>query len=643
MTRYTTQGTGLDIKSKSFFERSWFKGILFTWVLFGTCLTMSDGLLTPAVSVVSAVEGIAVAAPAVGEGNKIVGISIAILAILFAIQPFGTKRVGMLFSPVIVVWNVLLLVGGIYNVAQHPGIFRAVDPSRAVMLFVRTGNFDLLSGVILAITGVEALFANLGQFSKGSIRLGFIGAVYPCIFFAYLGQGARLINDTETVIQNVFFQSIPGPVSGGFWWFTWVFAILAAVIASQAIITAVFSLIQQLVSLKAMPPIKIVHTSDTKRGQVYVPAVNLLMFIGTVALVGGFGTDAGLTAAYGFAVSGVLFVTTVTLALAMVRLKHLPVLVAVVYFLFSGFIDCLFFGSSIKKVPHGAWVPLGLAVLLALAFIFFHWARGLEEQFDASHRVRLRDVIRAPVSDAKQHNDEDEDLVTGSASVSAGGVGAGPIELSRTGATPPTYTRSLELADGSASLARLPLFALFHTTTSGGLNGAPHAFASFIRSYPALPQVIVFFSVQVLNVPHTASEDERYLVSRVRSFDGLYLVTLRLGYRDPVDLSAVAGPIRERIVHLEALDVGEGEVVESEALRAKIDAIDRAISTVTHIVPRHHVKARDDGTRPAAWGWCRRVLIESVYRRLKVNFDEWDQFQFGPEEEVLRVGVAAAL
>jgi KUP system potassium uptake protein len=141
------------------------------------------------------------------------------------------------------------------------------------------------------------MFANLGQFSKGSIRLGFCAAVYPCIVFAYLGQGARLINDTETVIQNCFFQSIPGPVSGGFWWFTWVFAILAAIIASQAIITAVFSLIQQLVALKAMPPVKIVHTSDDYQGQVYVPTVNLIMFAGTVGLVGGFGTDAGLTAA----------------------------------------------------------------------------------------------------------------------------------------------------------------------------------------------------------------------------------------------------------------------------------------------------------------------------------------------------------
>jgi KUP system potassium uptake protein len=134
MTRYTTQGDGLDATSQGFFERKWFKSVLFTWVLFGTCLTMSDGLFTPAVSVVSAIQGIAVAAPSVGEGNKIVGISIAVLALLFAIQPFGTKKIGTLFSPVIVMWNLLLLVGGIYNVTQHPGIFRAIDPSRAVMV-----------------------------------------------------------------------------------------------------------------------------------------------------------------------------------------------------------------------------------------------------------------------------------------------------------------------------------------------------------------------------------------------------------------------------------------------------------------------------------------------------------------------------
>jgi KUP system potassium uptake protein len=324
----------------------------------------------------------------------------------------------------------------------------------------------------------------------------------------------------------------------------------------------------------------------------------------------------------------------------MVRLKHLPVVVAVGYFLLSAFIDCLFFGSSIKKVPHGAFVPLAMAVILGCIFLFFHWARGLEDEFDAAHRHRLRDVIRAPLSDNKRHDEEDDELAT--ASSSAGGMGA--IEWTRTGgqSTPPTYTRSLELADGSASLARLPVFAFFHTTTSGGLNGAPHAFASFVRSYPSLPQVIIFLNVLFVNVPHAASEDERYLVSRVRSFDGLYLVTLRLGYRDPIDLTRVAGPIRERIVQLEAMDVAPGEVVESEALQVKIAAIDRAIGTVTHIVPHLHVQARDDGTRGVG-RWVRKALIETVYRRLKVNFDEWDQFRFGSEEEVLRVGVAAAL
>lgn len=343
---------------------------------------------------------------------------------------------------------------------------------------------------------------------------------------------------------------------------------------------------------------------------------------------------------YGFAVSGVLLVTTTIIAFAMIRLKHLPVVVAIGYFILSAFVDCLFFGASAKKVPRGAYVPLAMAVILVTIFLFFHWAKGLEDQFDASHRHHLRDIIRAPAADAKRHDQEDDQMAAESSS--AGGIA--PVELTRTGggSTPPTYTRSLELADGSASLARLPLFAFFHTTTSGGLNGAPHAFASFVRSYPSLPQVIIFLCVQVVNVPHTASEDERYLVSRVRSFEGLYLVTLRLGYRDPIDLSRIAGPIRERIVQLEAMDVQPGEVVESEALQEKVAAIDRAIGTVTHVVPNLHVVARDDGERGVG-RWVRRVLLETVYRRLKVNFDEFDQFVFGSEEEVLRVGVVGAL
>ncbi|GAA5909585.1 hypothetical protein JCM6882_003462 [Rhodosporidiobolus microsporus] len=288
LTGYTNGAPSTAPKSTSLLHRRAPKFFLFVLVLLGVSLTIADGMLTPAVSVVSAVGGIAFAAPRVSNSDSIVGISCAILVVLFVGQAMGTKRIANLFSPIVAIWLALNAVGGAINIAQHPAIFRAFDPSRAVVLFVGAGNYDLLNGVILAITGVEALFAN-----KNSIRLAFVGYAAPYLILQYLGQGAKLITGGEEILPNVFFHSVPGGVGSPFWWIRWIFAVLAAVIASQALITATFSLVQQLTSLDVLPPLRIIHTDDAKRGRIYVPIVNFLLFVGTIGLTCGFGTDAG--------------------------------------------------------------------------------------------------------------------------------------------------------------------------------------------------------------------------------------------------------------------------------------------------------------------------------------------------------------
>ncbi|GAA5820377.1 hypothetical protein JCM3770_000814 [Rhodotorula araucariae] len=625
----------------SFLHRRVVKTCLFTITLFGVALTIADGILTPAVSVTSAVVGLSYAAPKVG--NSVVAISCAILALLFLVQPFGTKRLGILFSPIVCVWLAVNAVTGAVNVAHHPSIFRAFDPSRAVMLFVRTGNFDLLAGVILCITGVEALFANLGQFSKGSIRLAFCCFAAPCLILQYLGQGARLIEGGDEVLQNVFFNSIPGGVGSGAWWFTWLFAVLAAVIASQAMITASFSLVQQLTQLHVMPPVRVVHTDSSSRGRIYVPMVNFLLFLGTIGLTCGFGTEVGLTNAYGFAVSGVMLITTLTLALAMVQLKGLPVVVALVYFVISAFIDCLFFGASLKKVPHGAWFPLSLAAVLLVLLVGWAWARGLEETFDRLHRYRLSEVMRPKVDlDADDRDGEaknrrqtpaqEEDIaIVGGRRDEWGG-----LELRQRQRNPPTY----EATEGGASLARLPVFALFHNHSSSSADGAPHAFSAFIRSYPALPQVIVFLTVRVVGVPHVAFED-RFLVDRLRQYEGLYIATISFGYRDVLDLSDVVPPLRDRIVALETRAARDAEELEQTVHR-----INAAVQgAVTHILPHFHISAHRSasGPHPRLARLLRTFLLEEVYRRVAVNFDPYEQFRFASESDVLRMGVAAVL
>ncbi|KAL8280080.1 hypothetical protein RQP46_007410 [Phenoliferia psychrophenolica] len=592
-------------KSKSVLERPLVKGFLYVWVLFATCLTISDGLLTPAVSVVSAVEGLAVGAPKVG--NSIVGISCAILVVLFIFQFLGTRRVGFTFSPIVAIWLLTLAVSGIINITHFPGVFRAFDPSRGIMLFVRTGDYGLLGGVLLAITGVEAMFANLGQFSKASIRLGFSAFAYPCLILAYLGQGARLITDGDVVIAQVFFNSIPGPVSGGFWWFTWIISVLAAVIASQAMISATFSLVQQLTGLHAMPAFSVIHTDDSNKGQVFAPAINILICIGTIGVTAGFGTDIALTNAYGFAVSGVLFITTSMLAISMVRLKHLPVIASLAFFVFFGFLDGLFWGSALRKVPHGAWFPLGMGVVLCLMLLFWTWARGLEDAFDARHRHPLNEFLGMS-----------EEKVETEGHSSGHEVSEIPTLRHRSSAT------RLRLVRGAVDLPRLPVFALFHNASASTLAGAPHAFSAFLSCYPALPQIVIFFNIRVVGVPHTIG-DERFNVSRVKSFEGIYTATLRLGYRDSVDLRNVAGPIRDRIVMLEARD-GPDSAKDIAAV------VDTAIkNAVTHILPNFHCVGDQTGSSKIV-NILRAFLIESIYRRIKLNFDDHDLMVFSPDQ-----------
>ncbi|GAA5958723.1 hypothetical protein JCM21900_002075 [Sporobolomyces salmonicolor] len=644
LTSYTTSSARYRFAgAKDFFQRSIVRCGLLLFVLFGACLTMSDGLLTPAVSVTSAVEGIAVPFPSVNK--SVVGISCAILVLLFLLQMVGTKRVGNVFAPIIFVWLGTIGISGIINVTHHPGIFRAFDPSRAVMLFVRTHDFGLLGGIVLAITGVEALFANLGQFSAASIRLAFIGYVFPCLVLAYLGQGARLIVEGPNVIQNVFFQSIPGGVGSGLWWFTWVIAILSAVIASQAMITATFSLVQQLARLNIFPPVKIVHTDDKFQNRVFIPSVNFLLLVGTIGLTVGFGTNAGLTNAYGFAVSGVLLITTGIISIAIVKLKQLPVIIALHFLVGAGFIDGLFFGATALKVPHGAWFTLGLACILLILFTGWTWAKHLEDKFDESHRYRLTDVMHRAATLHLDDSQETSESVPVKCAAAADSFGIDVMQkrdhvrISTHQPKPRTSGQvggDLEASNGAA-LARLPVFAFFHNSSSHNYDGAPHSFSAFLRAYPSLPQVIVFLTVRVVGVPRVTDDADRFLIDRVRSFEGLYIATIRFGYRDKLDLSNVSTPLRHRIAALEQRSDPEG-------YEERVQKMDKALDTaITHILPHLYVVADRSSHRWKIVRFIRTLLIEEVYRRVKVNFDETGLYHFDDDNSVLRMGVTAVL
>ncbi|TFK33003.1 potassium transporter [Crucibulum laeve] len=604
---------------------------LLLWCLFGTSLTMADGIFTPAVSVTSAVAGIAVAKPSVTA--DIIPISVVFLLVLFAVQQFGTARLAFTFAPISFIWFLLLIGTGIYNITLYPGIFRAFDPSRAVLLFVRTKNYDLLAGVLLAVTGCEAMFANLGQFNAASIRLSFMIFVYPALVLAYLGQGARLIVDGEAVLANLFYNTIPGAHNGPLFWIMFIFAILATLIASQAMITATFSLIQQVINMKGFPPIRMIYTSETIQGQVYIPAINWALMIATIVVVAVFSNLANLTNAYGFAVATVMLSTSVLLAVQMFYVKHLPLTLAIAYFISFGFFDGLFWGAALKKVPHGAWVPLLIGVVLMLIMFLWTWAKRLEDSFDGANRKNLRHFIQQNEKSNNIHFDFDDDA-DHAITIDGEDDHAATLPTYYYMSTQSPTTSSVgndKIAEVRKDLQRIPTCAVFHKIAEG--KGVPHTFVGFVRQWPALPRVVIFLSVCVVPIPRVPIE-ERYVVNKVRTIEGFYGVTYYIGFRDDFDVQV--GELIERICSVERQ--------MNPKANAIIEEIRAVAQTATHIAPHYHVVSKkvDVGVISPIVNYLRKYLIEDIYRRLATMFPETANW-LTSADEIIHVGINAEI
>ncbi|KAL7409758.1 potassium transporter [Mrakia frigida] len=626
-------GSGLLRKSK------W---PLMAWALFGTALIIADGVLTPAVSVVSAVAGIAVARPNVTDST--VPISIAFLVVLFLVQRWGTRRISWFFSPVMLVWFLLLAGTGISNILAYPGIFRAVDPSRAIMFFVRTKNYDALGGVILGLTGAEAMFASLGQFNPSSIRMGF-ALVYVSVVLAYFGQGARLIRDGAEVLPSLFYLTIPGGVGGVLYWVLFVVAIGACLIASQTLITAVFSLSQQLINMNAAPHFRMKQTSSQNQGQVYFASINYALLIAVVAVVGGFQTGVGLSHAFGFSVATVFFVTDTFLFLSIPFVKDLAWIFAILYFVFYAFIDGLFWGATLKKVPEGAWFPLGLGGILTIALLFYTYFRLKEDKFDDFNKSKLSRIIfrSANLADLRS---ADEKRVTFEEPVakpitsetvlnqlelvpSSSTAHAGREEEEDELPAQPDERLWLAIPEGHLELARIPTFAIFHKTSSTG-RGVPAVFQTFLRRWPSLPRVVIFLSTRVVGLAHVEEED-RYLISKVRSLEGFYGVTVRLGFRDQLP-----NFVRDLLPRIIAMEAASNPVTAERHVKEIIEAG----KNTTHILPNYVLESRLRGNEP--WPVVRRWMIEQVYDRIRVMFPD-ERARGDGNENVIHVGVPAAI
>ncbi len=463
---------------------------LVTLGVFGASLFFGDAMITPAISVLSAVEGLKVISP--GLSHLVVPIALTILVALFAVQRFGTGTVGRLFGPICAVWFTALAAAGLAQIVQHPSILQALSPSFAARFAVdHFGLFFLaLGGVVLTITGVEALYTDMGHFGRPAISRAWFFAVFPALTLNYMGQGALILHSPGT-IANPFFELYPDwaqiPML--------VLATAATVIASQAVISGAFSVSRQASQLGFLPRLTVRHTSSAEAGQIYVPAVNWGVLAAVAALVLAFESSANLAGAYGIAVTGTLAIDTL-LFFTIVRTRFSRplwlVLAGGAAFLT---IDLLFFSANLPKLVDGGWFPVVIALL---AFtIFTTWHRG-RELVDAA-REQEEGPLREFVEEIHRHGEE------------------------------------INRVAGTAVF----LNANPHTT--------PLALRANVEHNRALHDSVVIVSVQIENVPNLP-ESERVSVDDLGySDDGIFHVTVSVGFQDEIDvpraieLAAAAG------------------------------------------------------------------------------------------------------
>jgi KUP system potassium uptake protein len=448
--------------------------------IFGAALFYGDGMITPAISVLSAVEGLKVASP--GLQSLVIPITLVVLTALFAIQRFGTEAVGRLFGPVMAVWFAILAISGASKVAADPAILNALSPTYGVQFFLDHGGvaFLALGSVVLVVTGAEALYADMGHFGRPAIRRAWFFLVFPALTLNYLGQGSLILED-RAAIANPFFLLMPHwarmPMV--------LVATLATVIASQAVISGAFSVTRQAVQLGFLPRLRIRHTSDAE-GQVYVPAVNALLFVAVVALVLGFGSSASLASAYGIAVTGTLAIDTILFFVVVRVLWRKPlwlVLSGATAFLF---VDLAFFGANLPKVVQGGWFPLLLA--LVIFTLLTTWQRGRE--LVSVRRAEAEGLLRDFVEEVRAID-------------------------------PPVYR-----APGTA------------VCLTAGKDTTPLALRENVDYNHVLHESVVIVSVETTRVPHIPRAQRIVVDELGYEDDGILHLTIRYGFQDDQDVPA---------------------------------------------------------------------------------------------------------
>ncbi|MDB5182740.1 MAG: hypothetical protein JWO47_524 [Candidatus Saccharibacteria bacterium] len=359
-------------------------------------LLFGDGIITPAISVLSAVEGLKVVSP--GLAPFIIPITLAILTGLFAIQSRGTSKIGKLFGPVIFIWFITIALLGLHQIVSAPGILKAFDPYYAVhafTLFSFSKLLIVLGSVMLVITGGEALYADMGHFGRLPIRLSWFVVVMPCLMLNYLGQGAFLLQGKTVVGGNLFYSLVPSAILVP----VVLLAAMATVIASQALISGAFSLAAQGVNLGLLPRLRIQHTHEHHAGQIYISFVNWALYIGCVILVITFGSSAKLASAYGLAVSGVMVITTLSMILIAQKLWNWSKATSIILFVPLLALDFMFLTANSLKFLDGGYVPLSIGLILYIIMVTWRWGkRYWNATLDDFSTITMADAL-----ELKQH------------------------------------------------------------------------------------------------------------------------------------------------------------------------------------------------------------------------------------------------
>jgi KUP system potassium uptake protein len=461
--------------------------------IFGAALLYSDGMITPPITVLGAVEGLKVVTPVLDA--YLVPIAVALLVILFSIQQYGTRRVGALFGPIMVVWFISLAVLGLRWIVRTPAVLGALDPRHAIGFFGENGfhGFAVLGTVFLAVTGAEALYADMGHFGKQPIRLAWFIIVLPALLLNYFGQGALLLENAKAAEQP-FFLLAPSwallPLVG--------LATMAAIIASQALISGAFSLTRQAIQLGYSPRLDIDHTSSQEMGQVYVPQVNWALMVATIVIVIGFRSSASLAAAYGIAISMTMVITAILLHVVATERWKWPLPVALMLTGTFLVVDFAFFGANLLKFLQGGWLPLAIAWFLFTLMTTWKAGRRILADRLTARAIPLEDFMA--------------------------GVNADPP-------------------------VRVPGTAVFMTAQP---RGTPPALAHNLRHNKVLHQYVLVLTVNTQPVPYVAPDDQ----VQVQPLGiGVYNVVVRYGFMQDPNVPEALRVAREKGVQMDVDDV----------------------------------------------------------------------------------------